>query len=153
MCTKRLVDFDGTLVEDSGWKGFRHVGRPIPEMVKKVRGWLSQGDEIILFTARLSPCKEFDPTLEGLDSFAVKAMLENWCVENLGQKLKVTNEKQGYGYFYDDWGIGIIRNSGLTFSEYLVGYLENLRELSVLDGEAYATSTLGSIIRKIKELE
>ena len=153
MCTKRLVDFDGTLVEDTGWKGFRHIGQPIPEMVKKVREWLSQGDEVILFTARLSPCKEFDPSLEGLDFDDVKCMLENWCLEHFGQKLRVTNEKQGDGYVYDDWARHVVRNTGRTLSEFLVDYISDLKRLAALDGETYSVSTLEAIIQKIKEIE
>jgi hypothetical protein len=150
---KRIVDFDGTLVEDSGWQGFRHIGLPIPKMIEKVREWLSHGDKVILFTARLSPCAEFDPTLEGMDYFAIKAQLENWCEEHLGRKLEVTNLKQGGGCFYDDFGRHVVRNTGRTSFEHLVKYLEDLKQLAALDSETYTVSAINSIIQKIKELE
>jgi hypothetical protein len=149
---KRFVDFDGTLVEDTGWKGFCNIGKPVLEMVRKVRNWLACGDEVTLFTARLSHSKEFDPAADGLTLDAVKVMLEEWCVEHLGQKLRVTNEKPGYAYIYDDWGQQIVRNTGMTLSEHLVDYLTNLRGLAVLDGETYAVSTIDSISQKIGEM-
>ena len=149
---KRFVDFDGTLVEDTGWKGFRHIGKPFIEMVRKVRNWLACGDEVVLFTARLSPSKEFDPAADGLTLDVVEGMLEEWCVEHLGRKLRVTNKKPGSAYTYDDWGQQIVRNTGMTLSEHLVDYLTNLRVLAVLDGETYAVSTIDSIVRKIGEM-
>ena len=37
------VDLDGTLAEADAWQGFDHIGKPVPQMVKRVRIWLELG--------------------------------------------------------------------------------------------------------------
>lgn len=47
------VDLDGTLAYYDGWKGEHHIGDPIPEMLDRVKGWLEQGYEVRIVTARV----------------------------------------------------------------------------------------------------
>ena len=46
------VDLDATLAEYNGWKGIAHIGEPVPQMLERVKAWLSQGAEVKIFTAR-----------------------------------------------------------------------------------------------------
>lgn len=48
------VDLDGTLAHYDGWKGPDHIGAPVPAMLDRVRGWLANGQEVRVFTARAS---------------------------------------------------------------------------------------------------
>jgi hypothetical protein len=151
---KRYVDFDGTLAEETGWKGFKHLGKPILEMVLKVKKWLQDGDEVVLHTARLTQGESpFNPADEGLDRNGIVALLEEWCVTNIGQKLPIINEKHGYGLSYDDWGRHVIRNTGMTASEYLLSQINIDKKLAKLDNESYTLSVLMNLESLVKQLE
>ena len=47
------VDLDGTLAEWDGWKGHQHIGKPIPQMVERVKRWLAMDIEVRVFTCLL----------------------------------------------------------------------------------------------------
>lgn len=98
------VDFDGTLVEYTGWKGPEDIGNPIPTMVERVKAWLNNGAEVKIFTARVA----FD------DDGSQAALIKNWCIDNLGMELEVTNAKD-YGMIelWDDRCIQVIPNTGI----------------------------------------
>lgn len=49
-----LVDLDKTLAEYDGWHGPEHIGKPIPEMWKKVKKAMKAGFTVKIFTARAS---------------------------------------------------------------------------------------------------
>ena len=51
------VDLDGTLAYYDGWKGPEAIGEPIPRMVDRVLGWVNEGREVRILTARVSPGK------------------------------------------------------------------------------------------------
>jgi hypothetical protein len=102
----RGVDLDGTLAMYEGWRGADHIGPPVPKMVERVKRWLAAGDEVRIVTARLSGLtpKEF---------FAARRAIQDWCVEHLGQKLAVTNEKDfGMIELWDDRAVQVIPNTG-----------------------------------------
>jgi len=46
------VDLDGTLAEADAWQGFDHIGKPVPQMVKRVRIWSELGYRVKIVTAR-----------------------------------------------------------------------------------------------------
>ena len=48
------VDIDGTLAEYKGWKGYRHVGKPIKSVVEAVRKEYADNSEIIIHTCRIT---------------------------------------------------------------------------------------------------
>lgn len=76
------VDFDGTLATYTGWKGATHTGKPIQPMVKRIKKWLANGEDVRIFTARVNK-----------GGPEVKKAIEDWCVKHIGQKLPVTNIK------------------------------------------------------------
>lgn len=98
-------DLDATIAEYDGWIGPEHIGRPIPSMIKRIQGYLEQGVEVRIFTARASIPEQ------------VKHV-EEWCVKNIGVKLKVTNQKDfGMVLLYDDRAKQVIPNRGIVVGE------------------------------------
>lgn len=94
------VDFDGTLVEYHGHMGPDTIGKPIPLMMDRVRKWLNEGRNVIIFTAR-AQVPECIP------------YVEDWCMKHLGQKLLVTNQKTlDITEIYDDRAISVKFNTG-----------------------------------------
>lgn len=75
------VDLDGTLAEYHGWKGYYHIGKPIPEMVDRVKEWLKAGVDVRIFTARAG----------GGDHY-IRAV-QDWTKRVFGRRLPVTNIK------------------------------------------------------------
>lgn len=49
------VDLDGTLAHFDGWRGFAHIGEPVPLMAARVKQWLAEGKEVRIITARVCP--------------------------------------------------------------------------------------------------
>jgi hypothetical protein len=149
------VDFDGTLAEDTGWKGYRHLGAPIPKMITKVKKWLANGDKVVVHTARLTWTTEspYNPTEEGLDRQGIVNLLEAWLEKNVGGKLPIINEKHGEGRMYDDWGRHIVRNTGMTSTELILERIEEVQRLAKIDGETYAKVALELIAEKVRELD
>lgn len=94
------VDLDGTLAEYTEWKGPDHVGKAIPKMLNKVKGWLDEGIRIVIFTARAQ------------DPDSIEAIVE-WMEENGLPELEITNIKTNdISRIYDDRAIQVRRNEG-----------------------------------------
>lgn len=94
------VDLDGTLAEYGGWQGAGAIGRPIPLMLNRVKGWLDAGRDVRIFTARAG-----DP--ECLPA------IEAWCVEHLGRVLPVTATKDyRMVALWDDRAVQVVPNTG-----------------------------------------
>jgi hypothetical protein len=95
------VDFDSTLAQYTTWKGYEHLGEPIPEMVEKVKKELSNGRNVKIFTARIDNGEK-----------AVK-LIKDWCKKYLGQELEVTNIKDRYcEEIWDDKAKQVSKNKG-----------------------------------------
>lgn len=77
------VDLDGTLAHYEGWDG-GNIGEPIPLMVNRVKGWLSEGKTVKILTARIS----HDP--DGTQ----RQLIQDWAQEHIGERLEVTNCKR-----------------------------------------------------------
>jgi hypothetical protein len=99
------VDLDHTLAHYDEWRGIEHIGEPIPRMAERVREWLSQGQEIRIFTARVS--SSYDNRGEAARH------IQDWTEKHFGVRLKVTAEKDmGMMEFWDDRAVGVERNTG-----------------------------------------
>ena len=77
------VDLDGTLAYYDKWRGPTHIGRPIPLMVVRVKQWLADGEEVRVFTARVSTTLKHERR-------DIKRAIRVWCLEHIGQILPVT---------------------------------------------------------------
>lgn len=112
------VDLDGTLATDVEPFDVNVIGAPIPTMVARVKEWLAKGIEVRIFTARV--CKP-PKDVVGFIEQPVE-VIENWCVEHLGQKLIVTNEKDyGTMALWDDRAISVESNTGRITTKRLNG--------------------------------
>jgi hypothetical protein len=108
------VDLDGTLAEYHGWDGGK-IGKPIPRMVELVTAAVEEGQELRIFTARVSPGNG----LTEAEIAAETAKIEAWCQEHLGRVFPVTCMKD-YGMvdLWDDRCTQFVPNTGLTLWEY-----------------------------------
>ncbi len=109
------VDLDGTLAHYTGWKGATHVGAPIPVMVERVKGWLAEGRDVRIFTARVSS----DGTAaRDADASAARGAIEGWCIRHLGRELPITNVKDwSMTELWDDRAITVEQNTGRMIGE------------------------------------
>lgn len=97
------VDLDKTLAHFTVWKGETSIGKPLPEMVERVKKMLKDGEDVRIFTARIAN----DPT------GAAKKAIEQWCVKNIGMKLPITNKKDNHmKVLYDDRARQVEANTG-----------------------------------------
>ena len=104
------VDLDGTLARYDGWKGAEHIGEPIPSMLERVTRWLSTGQEVRIFTARVwtdgTPERTAEATRAG-------EIIANWCFEHIGMVLPITCVKDfGMIELWDDRAVRVPANSG-----------------------------------------
>lgn len=115
------VDLDGTLAEYHGWNGGA-IGEPVPAMLARVKGWLAEGVEVRVFTARV---QDFYPSTmyENEVDFAVGVAkkqdvtaaleIQEWTRKHFGQRLTVTNRKDfAMIELYDDRCVQIEANTG-----------------------------------------
>lgn len=104
------VDLDGTLAVYDRWRGFKHIGEPVPAMVDRVKGWLAEGREVRIFTARVSP-EAVAASETALGS--VVAVIEAWCLEHIGRILPVTHQKDMHMVqLWDDRCVSVEANTG-----------------------------------------
>jgi hypothetical protein len=101
------VDWDGTLVMYHGWKGAGVYGAPIPKMVARVRKWIAQGHEVIIFTSRASVEHNPADVIENLQTIdvALRGM-------KLPQLEVTANKYTRITEFWDDRGVRVERNTG-----------------------------------------
>lgn len=94
------VDLDGTLAEHHGWKGVEHIGEPVPAMLERVKRWMDEGHEVLIFTARLNEPGAFPHIKKWLRAHGLDA-------------LRVTNKKESrIKEFWDDRAVAVERNTG-----------------------------------------
>jgi hypothetical protein len=105
------VDLDGTLARYTGWVNETHIGEPVPLMVRRVKQWIAEGQEVRIFTARAAKTLNYDGSSN--DTGPVLWAIAAWCIKHIGQPLKVTNEKDyEMVALYDDRAVQIITNTG-----------------------------------------
>ena len=121
----RYVDLDGTLAQFDKWNGPTSIGKPVYKMVQKVKKWLARGDKVVIFTSRIYPDINFTKANE---CEAAKKAVEDWCVKHVGTKLEVTCNKGLFEILYDDRGEHIVKNTGETTEERLLGLVSYMRK-------------------------
>jgi hypothetical protein len=99
------VDLDGTLAYYDGWRGPDHIGPAIPEMLERVHGWLKQGQEVKIFTARACIPEQIAP-------------IKKWLKEHGLGHLEVTNVKDfAMIELWDDRCVRVLMNKGVPCCE------------------------------------
>ena len=94
------VDFDRVLAHHEVGQGYA-IGKPIPEMVKRVKKLIELGGKVKIFTARVSG-----------GAHRVKEV-EDWLKDNGLPELEVTNIKgQDAIAFWDDKAKEVLPNKG-----------------------------------------
>ncbi len=111
------VDLDATLAEYHGWPADGSIGAPIPAMVERVKGWIEEGKDVRIFTARVWPVGVSIPRdfpQERYDQATEQyARITSWCKEHLGRALPVTCVKDyGMVTLYDDRAVQVEANTG-----------------------------------------
>ena len=111
---KIAVDFDGTLVKwpmempsafDPDLKfDPSAVGETVEIMANRVKEWLKQGHEVVIFTARVYDPKQAEIAREAINK---------WCLDNIGEVLEVTCIKShDIDVFYDDKAVTVEKDTG-----------------------------------------
>ena len=85
------VDLDGTLAHFDRFQGWDHIGDPVPEMLDRVRGWLTEGLDVRIFTARVAPVGSDD----GSHVEVSRAAISKWSLMHLDALLPITCCKDG----------------------------------------------------------
>lgn len=118
------VDLDGTLAKHASGESVDSIGEPIAPMVERVKKLLAEGREVRIVTARVS--------VRGTESAKQYSMIAEWCVEHLGQALKVQAHKDyAMLQLYDDRAIGVVTNQGVlaTDAQYAIGHFVGSAEM------------------------
>ena len=113
------VDLDGTLATYDRWRGLHHIGDPVEPMVECIKGWLDEGYEVKIFTARVSG-------LHPLEREAFVGILHAWLVAAGLPRLDATNIKDfRMVELWDDRAVQVETNTGMP-----VGRLRKQKDLA-----------------------
>lgn len=116
------VDLDGTLAEYDHWRGMAHIGRPVPEMIARVKAYLRAGHDVRIFTARVCPQQR------QTDIDTALIAITRWCVAHLGRQLPITCVKDwGMVALWDDRCRQIRTNTGRPVENELQSQLAECR--------------------------
>jgi len=98
------VDLDGTLAHYEGWVSDQHIGEPVPRMLFLVKGWVAEGKDVRIFTARVADEER---------RAAALATIQMWCATHIGAVLPVTCKKDfSMIALYDDRCVQVETNTG-----------------------------------------
>jgi len=110
------VDLDGTLAEhywpQKGPYEPTRIGDPIPAMVERVRGWLAEGREVRIFTARVGLIGSA-PGFDNDDIDPIVHAIWEWTEKYVGHRLDATCMKD-YKMIelWDDRAVRVVVNTG-----------------------------------------
>ena len=100
------VDLDGTLAEYHGWKGFEHIGDPVPLMMTRVKHWIANGKTVVIFTSRVT-----NDDVE--DTIIAFEHIFKWLEKHGLGGLDVTGiKRKEFIEFWDDRAIRVAKNTG-----------------------------------------
>jgi hypothetical protein len=97
------VDLDGTLAMYDGWQGESHIGQPIPLMHARIKKWMEEGQEVRIFTARISHGNVQETSF----------IIDEWCKRYFGRTFLITCKKDSDMIeLWDDRCVQVIPNTG-----------------------------------------
>ena len=95
------VDLDGTLAMAEPWQGFEHIGKPVPNMVKRLNVWVGMGYTVKIVTARAASPEVAIPPIK------------KWLKTHGLPDLEITNAKDmDMIELWDDRAVQVIPNTG-----------------------------------------
>ena len=95
------VDLDGTLAVAEPWQGFEHIGKPVPNMMKRLKIWLEMGYRVKIVTARAQNPEMAIPPIK------------KWLIKHGLPELEITNAKDmDMIELWDDRCVQVIPNTG-----------------------------------------
>ena len=110
------IDFDATLAHYERFIAPDNVGAPIPEMVRKAKEAMDQGDDVVIFTARANPGQGNGK--DALDATLAILAIAEWSKKVFGKVLAITHEKsRHFTELWDDRGRQVIPNTGVFLEE------------------------------------
>jgi hypothetical protein len=109
------VDFDGTAVKYLPGSFAEYdpakFGEDIPEMIARMKKWMSQGKEVVIFTARVYPSHEAEAEI-------ARDAIQGWSLKTFGRVLEVTCMKDPYMIqIWDDKAVAVERDTGRVITE------------------------------------
>jgi hypothetical protein len=118
------VDLDGTLAQYDHWRGIEHIGEPVPAMLERVKGWLAEGKDVRIFTARVAypVSPEVIAQVDARSGGSGDAIdyIVAWCKKHLGRAIPVTNAKDfEMVELWDDRCVQVVPNTGWSITEHL----------------------------------
>ncbi len=138
------VDLDGTLAfhTSENWD-YPHIGPPILPMVNRVKGWLKDGKDVRIVTARVSADEAFGGK-ESADGN--REHIKAWCLTWLNRELPITCSKDGHMIeLWDDRCVQVMTNLG----EPVDGMVSRNRSpewtVGSMDGRTHSSSFLSRL--------
>jgi len=115
-------DLDGTLAHYDEWMGVEHIGKPIKPIVDIAKKYVEDGQEIKIFTARVSVSEQI---------FDAMRYIKEWLREaGLPADLEITCEKDYHMHMlYDDRCVQVEPNTGKILQEKYKDLRERVQEL------------------------
>lgn len=122
-------DLDGTLAVYDKWRGVDHIGKPIPDMVNRVKKLLAEGKDVRIFTARVWPIG-IKQEVTGLypqeyvqrtkEANIAMTYIVNWVLQTFGRDIPIQCWKDfAMLELYDDRAKQVIPNTGELIEEKL----------------------------------
>ena len=87
-------DLDGTLAKYDGWKGWDHIGDPIPNMVVRIKNYMARGLTVKIWTARAS---KVSLARNNLEFSQMEKVIQDWTEKHLGKRLEVVTRESHKG--------------------------------------------------------
>ena len=107
------VDLDATLAVYEPGDGIDSIGVPIADMMRRVKAWVDDGQEVKIMTARVSALDrdyEDEPQKQ-------RNMIQDWLAEHGLPRLEVVCEKDYMMLeLWDDRAVAVERNTGVQLS-------------------------------------
>lgn len=103
-------DLDGTLATYDKWRGWDHVGEPVPAMILLVKTLLMKKIDCRILTARAS---KVSLARNNLQLAQMEKVIQDWTEKHIGVRLPVMTEKDCYLLaLVDDKAVQVEMNTG-----------------------------------------
>ena len=103
-------DLDGTIAQYTGYKGWQHIGEPIPSMINFIKKLRSMGIPCKILTSRAAAESR---AVDGLTFEQVEQVVQDWTEKYIGERLPVVSEKGcSMIVLFDDSVVQINKNTG-----------------------------------------